>query len=134
MIGGLPAPDMSSAGRTLDNPAAGGRRLLPGLRLVPDWPLVCGRLVWENTAGSHARRLLVFSHPPRNRLSRAAMGWENLVRRLRHNDFRTFVHPPGAMQEVVEANGLTLTYRHKSMSWTVLGFERALHNPSAETS
>jgi len=77
-----------------------------------------------SAAGSHARRLLVFSYPPRNRVSRAAMAWENLFRRLRHNDFRSFVHPPAAMLAVAEAQGLTLRYQHKSLSWNVVGFER----------
>ena len=77
-----------------------------------------------SAAGSHARRLLVFSYPPRNRFTRVAMGWENLFRRLRRNDFRSFVHPPDAMLAVVEAQGLTPKYRHQSLSWTVVGFGR----------
>lgn len=77
-----------------------------------------------SAAGAHAGRLLVFSHPPRNALTRIAFGFENLVRRLRHNDFRAFVHPPAAMVSVVESQGLAMRYRHRGMSWTVVGFER----------
>lgn len=76
-------------------------------------------------AGSHARRMLVFSHPPRNVLTRTVIGWDNLMRRLRHNDFRGFVHPPEAMVAVVRAQGLTPRYRHHGPAWDVVGFERA---------
>jgi len=76
-------------------------------------------------AGSHARRLLVFSHPPRNPVSRALMGGENLLRRLRRNDFRTFVHPPAAMLATLQAQGLTVADRHRGLAWRVVGLERA---------
>jgi 16S rRNA G966 N2-methylase RsmD len=77
-----------------------------------------------SAAADHARRLLVFSHPPRNMLNRAVVGWENLVRRLRGNDFRAFVHAPDAMVEVVWAAGMTPEYRHRGFSWDVVGFAR----------
>ena len=79
-----------------------------------------------SAAAAHARRLLVFSHPPRTLFTRLAFGFDNLVRRLRHNDFRAFVHPPQAMLAVVESQGMPLTYRHQGLSWTVVGFERAV--------
>jgi 16S rRNA G966 N2-methylase RsmD len=75
-------------------------------------------------AAGHAQRLLVFSHPPRNPVSRLSFGFDNLVRRLRRNDFRAFVHPPKAMLAVVESNGMVLRYRHRGLAWTVVGFER----------
>ena len=75
-------------------------------------------------AGGHARRLLVYSHPPRNPVTRLVIGWENLIRRLRRNDFRAFVHPPPDMLEVLLAQGLTPTYRHHGLSWDVVGLER----------
>ena len=75
-------------------------------------------------AASHARRLLVFSYPPRNLLTRSMIGWDNLARRLRRNDFRAFVHAPEAMVAVVRAQGLTLGYRHHGLVWDVVGFER----------
>jgi 16S rRNA G966 N2-methylase RsmD len=75
-------------------------------------------------AGSHALRLLVFSHPPRNLLTRTVIGWDNLLRRLRRNDFRAFVHPPEAMIAAVRAQGLTLQYRYHGPAWDVVGFGR----------
>lgn len=75
-------------------------------------------------AGGHARRLLVFSHPPRNPVTRLLIGCDNLLRRLRRNDFRAFVHPPRAMVEVLQVQGLTPCYRHRGLVWDVVGLER----------
>ena len=75
-------------------------------------------------AGSHARRLLVFSHPPRNLVTRLAVGWDTMLRRLQRNDFRSFVHPPVAMGAVLQAEGLTPRYRHHGLIWDVVGLER----------
>lgn len=86
----------------------------------PDYERLLG------AAAGHARRLLVFSHPPRNLVSRISMGFDNAARRLRHNDFRTFVHPPRAMLAVVEGQGLALRYQRRGVSWTVVGFERSV--------
>ncbi|MFL6100907.1 MAG: class I SAM-dependent methyltransferase [Actinomycetales bacterium] len=77
-----------------------------------------------SAAGSHARRLLVFSYPPAGPLTRAIIRWENLVRRLRGNEFRSYVHPPRGMVAVLEAQGLRATYRHRGWSWNVVGLER----------
>jgi 2-polyprenyl-3-methyl-5-hydroxy-6-metoxy-1,4-benzoquinol methylase len=85
-----------------------------------------------SAAAGHARRLLVFSHPPRTPLTRLSFAFDNLIRRLRHNDFRGFVHPPEAMMAVVESQGMSVRYRHRGLSWTVLGFERPV-SPTAAT-
>jgi magnesium-protoporphyrin O-methyltransferase len=78
-----------------------------------------------SAAASHARYLLVFSHPPRTLLTRLSFGLDNLVRRLKRNDFRAFVHPPHAMVAIVESKGMAVAYRHRGLSWTVMGFERS---------
>src|SRR3954464_6767652 len=45
-------------------------------------------------APGHARSVLVFSHPPRNPVSRLVVAAENAGFRLRGSEFRTFAHPP----------------------------------------
>ena len=77
-----------------------------------------------SAAGGHARRLLVFSFPTGSRLTRLAIGLENLQRRVRRNDFRAFVHPPERLIATAESQGLTLTYRHRTALWSIAGFER----------
>ena len=76
-------------------------------------------------AAGHAKRLLVFSHPPENVLSRMIIGGENLLRRLSRNDFRAFVHPPNAMIRAAQAQGMSVTYWHRSLSWNIVGLERS---------
>jgi magnesium-protoporphyrin O-methyltransferase len=75
-------------------------------------------------AGSKADRLLVFSHPPRNPLTRTAIAWENTWRRLKGDSFRTFVHPPRDMLAVLTAAGLSPAYHWRGFGWRVVGLER----------
>lgn len=77
-----------------------------------------------SAAGSHAGRLLVFSHPPSNALTRAFVRAENLGRRLRGQSFRAFVHPAGAMVSVLEGTGLATRFVHEGWAWSIVGLER----------
>lgn len=76
-------------------------------------------------AGGRSRRLLVFSHPPRNLLSRSVVALENLWFRLTRNEFRTFAHPPESMLRVLERAGLRPVYAQRGRVWSVQGLERA---------
>jgi magnesium-protoporphyrin O-methyltransferase len=78
----------------------------------------------------HSRRLLVFSYPPRNAVSRLVVRAQNLVCRLLRKEFRTFTHPPGAMLAVLAAGGLSPTFAHHGLVWQVTGLER---EPSTAT-
>jgi hypothetical protein len=84
----------------------------------PDYERLLG------AAADHARRLLVFSYPPRNVLSRFLLGAQNLVFRLQRKEFRAFTHPPARMLAVVEERGLLLAYTHRPFVWQIAGFER----------
>jgi 16S rRNA G966 N2-methylase RsmD len=85
-----------------------------------------------SAAASHAKRFLVFSYPPRNLFSRMIISWENLLHRLRGTDFRAFVHPPAAMIMTAQAQGLSLSYRHRGLSWNIAGFDRTgLKSPNS---
>ena len=75
-------------------------------------------------AAAHARRLLVFSHPRRNALSRGLIAAQNAAMRLRGKEFRAFVHPPAAMVDACRAQGLSLTYTHAGAVWQVEGLSR----------
>jgi magnesium-protoporphyrin O-methyltransferase len=75
-------------------------------------------------AAEHARRLLVFSYPPRNAISRLAVATQNLAFRLLGKEFRTFAHPPPAMLAVLEKRGLRPTFAHHALVWQVAGLER----------
>jgi magnesium-protoporphyrin O-methyltransferase len=84
----------------------------------PDYERLLG------AAADHARRLLVFSYPPRNVLSRLLLGSENLLFKLRRREFRTFAHPPARMLAVVEERGLLQAYAYRPVVWQIAGFER----------
>jgi 16S rRNA G966 N2-methylase RsmD len=77
-----------------------------------------------SAAASRARRLLVFSHPPRNLISKTMAGCANLLLRIRGNDFRTFVHPPVSMAAAAQVDGLSVSYRHRGLAWQIVGLER----------
>jgi magnesium-protoporphyrin O-methyltransferase len=84
----------------------------------PDYERLLG------AAADRTRRLLVFSHPPRNLVSRAFFGAQNAIFRLRGSEFRTFAHPPAAMLEVLTARGLQPEFSRRGLVWRVAGLER----------
>ena len=84
----------------------------------PDYERLLG------AAAEHARRLVVFSHPPRNVVSRLLFASQNLLFRVRRLEFRTFTHPPADMLAVLEKRGLRHTFTHRGMLWHVAGLER----------
>jgi hypothetical protein len=84
----------------------------------PDYERLLG------AAAQHARRLLVFSYPPRNAASRSFLAALNLVFRLLRREFRTFAHPPSAMLALLGKRGLRRTFAHHALVWQVAGLER----------
>lgn len=84
----------------------------------PDYERLLG------AAADHARRLLVFSHPPRNWMSRAVLGSQNAFFRITGKEFRTYAHPPESMLAVLNGRGLTTEYIHPGPFWRVAGLER----------
>ena len=76
-------------------------------------------------AADHARRLLVFSHPPRNWMSRTATWLVNVGSWVMGRSFRTFDHPPAAMVGVVEGRGMRTDYTYRGPVWQVVGLARA---------
>jgi hypothetical protein len=75
-------------------------------------------------AADRTRRLLVFSHPPRNVVLKALVATQNLFFRLRGSEFRTFAHPPAAMLAVLNERGLRQEFSHRGLVWRVAGLER----------
>jgi len=75
-------------------------------------------------AADHCRGLLVFSHPPRNAVSRTVVGTQNALFGLVGKRFRTFAHPPEAMFSVLNAHGLDTRFTHAGRIWQVGGLTR----------
>jgi magnesium-protoporphyrin O-methyltransferase len=75
-------------------------------------------------AADHARRLLIFSYPPRNAVSRLFIAAQNLLFRLLGREFRTFAHPPSHMLGALEERGLRRVFAHHPLVWQIAGLER----------
>jgi 16S rRNA G966 N2-methylase RsmD len=84
----------------------------------PDYERLLG------AAAERAGRLLVFSYPPRNVVSRLFISAENLVMRLLRREYRSFAHPPSAMLGLLGERGLRRTFAHHTPVWQVAGLER----------
>ena len=84
----------------------------------PDYERLLG------AASGKARRLMVFSHPPRNLITRSMLWFDNTVRRLRGDTFRTFAHEPANLISVPLRSGLRDTYGWRGIGWCVVGLER----------
>jgi magnesium-protoporphyrin O-methyltransferase len=77
-----------------------------------------------SAAAGRTRRCLVFSHPPRNAVTRSFVATQNLLLRLGRRDFRAFAHPPSAMVAVLAAQGLTLRTTGRGGIWQVAALSR----------
>ena len=66
----------------------------------------------------HALRGVALSYPRDRWFVRSGMWLEN-ARRARKSGFRTFVHPPAQMQQVIERAGFKLARRRTTLAWTV---------------
>lgn len=75
-------------------------------------------------AGRHAERGIALSYPRDRWFVRLGVWLENLVRKLRGNPFRTFLHPPIQMQQVLERCGFELVSRDQTRAWAADVFVR----------
>jgi hypothetical protein len=76
-------------------------------------------------AADHAKRLLVFSHPPRNWVTRTFTRLQSLGFRLMGKSFQTFAHPPAALIAVAEGRGMRTDYTYRGPVWQIVGLARA---------
>jgi len=102
-------------------------RDLPRATLVTLDRVVCCYPSYEpllEQALEHAEQALAMSYPRDRWFVRMGMKWENAMRRRKSNPFRTFVHPPAKMQQLVEAAGFRLISRTNTMMWSADVFTR----------
>ena len=76
-------------------------------------------------AADHARRRLVLSFPPDTSLFRGGSAVLNAFLALTRTEFRTFVHPHGAILGTARACGLEPALEARTPMWRIVGFERA---------
>jgi 2-polyprenyl-3-methyl-5-hydroxy-6-metoxy-1,4-benzoquinol methylase len=70
-------------------------------------------------AAVRSRGLLAFTYPRDRWYMRALTALQNFWRRLRGNEFRTFVHSPQQMGAVLENAGLVRAARHGTVAWVL---------------
>lgn len=75
-------------------------------------------------AAAKTRRLLAFSYPRNRWLARMMIALDNFMRRIKGKSFRAFVHPPERMEQTLEAAGLALSARRKSVVWALAVYRR----------
>jgi magnesium-protoporphyrin O-methyltransferase len=90
-------------------------------RVVCCYPDYAGLL---GAAADHARHQLVFSHPPRNAVSRTFLAVQNSLLRVAGRSFQAFAHPPGAMYAVVADHGMRPAHVHRGRVWQVAAATR----------
>jgi magnesium-protoporphyrin O-methyltransferase len=68
-------------------------------------------------ATARSRRLLALAYPRDRWWVRLAMGIENAGRRIRGDHFRSFVHRPAAMAEVLQRGGFSRSRELSTFAW-----------------
>ena len=76
-------------------------------------------------AAMQTRQLLAFTYPRDRWYMRIIFKTQNFLRRLRGNEFRTFVHSPRRMDEVLEAAGLVRAAQHGTLVWVLDLYRRS---------
>ncbi len=78
------------------------------------------------TAASRTRRLLALSYPRPTWYVRGAVWCSNRWRRLWQRSFRVYLHPPQAMDTVLDAQGLRPRWSGTTLIWRIVLYERTL--------
>lgn len=77
-----------------------------------------------SAAAEHATHRIVLSHPPRNVVTKAVSGLINVVQRLTGSPYRSFVHHPDVMLDLLRSRGFTATHLHRGPVWEIIGATR----------
>lgn len=72
-------------------------------------------------AARHARRGVVFSHPPGTVVAKGLAAVINLAPRLTGREYRFFAHAPSRMRDVLRANGFEPVVVRAGTPWTIAG-------------
>jgi magnesium-protoporphyrin O-methyltransferase len=78
-----------------------------------------------DAAVQKARRFLLLSYPRETWWVRIGLGLENGWRKLRGQEFRTYLHPHNEVHSIAIKNGLKPVYGDTDGVWQITAFERA---------
>ncbi len=77
-------------------------------------------------AAARSRHMIAFTYPHNTWYVRASVTVENSWYRLRHDEFRAFVHSPERMGLVLESAGFVRAARHATLQWALEFYRRRL--------
>lgn len=103
-------------------------RQLPPAEMVTLDRVVCCYPDYEallRAAAEHADARFAYSYLRDRWFVRLGVWLENAVRRLRRKSFRTFVHSPLQMEQILSQAGFRLTFRRGTLAWSGDVFVRA---------
>lgn len=80
-------------------------------------------------AAGHANRAVVLSHPPRSLFFRAGSSLQNAGLRLMRRQYRSYVHSPSEMAQVLRSCGFAAEHLHRGPVWQVLVARRVSTDP-----
>jgi hypothetical protein len=73
---------------------------------------------------THARRLVVFSHPPATWFTRMSVRVSNFFIRRSGRRYQGYVHAPEHMLGILRAHGFEPRLRQRGFAWHVVAAER----------
>jgi len=77
-----------------------------------------------SASSAKARQVYGLVYPRETWWARAAVGFSNWLRRIRGSSFRVFIHPDGAVENAVRAQGLTRSFVRGAGMWQVVLYAR----------
>ncbi|WP_353827516.1 SAM-dependent methyltransferase [Agromyces sp. SYSU T0242] len=106
--------------------AAGGEHLPAADHVILHRVVCCYPHAAEllSAAATHARRTVVFSHPPRTWVVRVEVALGNLLMRLRNREYRGYAHPPADLYAALRSRGLELDDVVRAGRWRVVSASR----------
>jgi tRNA1(Val) A37 N6-methylase TrmN6 len=82
-------------------------------------------------SAAKATRLYLASFPRWRWFVRLGNALENAIRKLKRNEFRTFVHPPAEIEALLARAGLRCCHRRRTWAWEVVAFRPAMPESEA---
>lgn len=75
-------------------------------------------------AASKSLRLIALSYPRDRLVVRFGVWLENLIRGITKNPFRSYVHSPVDMKQLIERAGFGICFLRQTFAWEVVAFRR----------
>jgi magnesium-protoporphyrin O-methyltransferase len=82
------------------------------------------------SALQHSQRLFAYSYPNDRWYTRLVFAIENLLHKIRGEEFRTFIHSPREMERIITSAGFRKLKRTRTLVWSIDLFHRVAASAS----